>query len=70
MPTTTTIAATYKKNGLLKLRRRLPLPDNTPVTVTWHRARNIVDATRAMIKVPRKVVIELTTPHRHDLWSA
>ncbi len=70
MPTATTIAATYKKHGLLKLTRRLPLPDNTPVTVTWHRTRNIVDATRAMIRVPRKVVIELTTPHRHDLWSA
>ena len=67
--TTKTMKAIYR-NGSLKLGRKLPLPNNATVILTWRRPSNPVEATQGIIRVPRKIVLELTTPHRHDLWAS
>ncbi len=69
MQTTKTLTAIYR-SGSLRLARKLPLPDNTKVVLTWRKPQDAVESTRGIIHAPRKVVLELTTPHRFDLWSA
>ena len=61
-----TMKATYR-NGSLKLSRKLPLPNNATVILTWRRPADPIEATQRMIRVPRKVMLELTTPHTHSL---
>ncbi len=62
------VKAVYR-NGLLKLSRKLPLPNNATVILTWQRPKDVVEATQGIIRVPRRVVLELTTPHKHSVWD-
>ena len=63
------LQAVYR-NGSLRLARKLPLPDNTRVVLTWRQSADPVEATRGVLRVPRRIALELTTPHRFDLWNA
>ncbi len=65
---TQTVKAVYR-NGSLKLNRKLPLPNNATVILRWRAPLDQIEATRHLIKVPRRVVLELTTPHRFSLWN-
>ena len=65
---TKTVKAIYK-NGSLKLSRKLPLPNNAAVILTWQTPRDRVEATQGLVRVPRKVVLELTSPHSSSLWD-
>lgn len=65
---TKTVKAVYR-NGSLKLNRKLPLPNNAAVILTWRTPNNPVEATQGILRVPRKVVMELTRPHQHSLWD-
>ena len=65
---TKTVKAIYR-NGFLKLSRKLPLPNNAAVVLTWRTPTNPVEATQGILRVPRKVVMELTRPHRYSLWD-
>ena len=62
---TKTITAVYR-NGSLKLKRKLSLPNNTTVILTWNKPADLIEATQGTIRVPRKVVLELTAPHKHS----
>lgn len=62
------VRAVYR-NGSLKLSRKLPLPNNVTVILTWRKPTNPIEATRGILRVPRKVVLELTSPHKHSLWD-
>ena len=64
----TAVKAIYH-NGSLKLSRKLPLPDHATVILTWQRPRDPIEATQGLIRVPQKVVLELTTPHAFSAWD-
>ena len=63
--TTKTVTAVYR-NGSLRLSRKLPFPNNATVVLTWQAPKDAVEATQGLIRVPRKVVLELTRPHQHS----
>lgn len=67
---TTQIVKAVYRNGSLKLSRKLPLPNNATVILRWRMPLNPIEATRHLIKVPRRVVLELTTPHQFSLWNS
>ena len=65
----TQIVKAVYHNGSLKLSRKLPLPNNAMVILRWRKPLDQIEATRQLIKIPRRVVLELTTPHRFSLWN-
>jgi hypothetical protein len=65
---TKAVRAIYR-NGSLRLTRKLPLPNNTVVILSWRRPTNAVEATQGIIRIPRRVVLELTTPHKYSVWD-